>query len=82
MKDNADPLDGWSYDEYIKCVTVAKNDVYGAFFFYLRDMLLAFCKRVRYFKLAFQLLGLNAVTLPAYLKAVRFDRIEVCFRTP
>lgn len=77
MKDDADPLDGWTYDEYIKCVPAAKNDVCGAFFFYLRNMLLAFCKRVRSCKMAFQLLAVDAVTLPDYLKDVKFDRIEV-----
>jgi len=77
MKDDADPLDGWSYDEYIKRVPAAKNDVYGAFFFYLRDMLLAFCKRVCSCKMVFQLLAVDAVTLPDYLKDVKFDRIEV-----
>ena len=77
MKDDADPLDGWSYNEYIKCVPAAKNDVYGALFFYLRDMLLVFCKRVRSYKMKFRLLAVNAVTLPAYLEDIKFDRIEV-----
>jgi len=78
MKDDADPLDGWSYNEYIKCVPAAKNDVYGALFFYLRDMLLVFCKRARSYKMTFRLLAVNAVTLPAYLEDIKFDRIEVC----
>ena len=62
MKDDADPFDGWSYNEYIKCISTAKNDVYGAFFYYLRNMLLAFCKRIRSCRMAFQLLAVNAVT--------------------
>jgi hypothetical protein len=83
MKDDADPLDGWSYDEYITHVTVAKNDVYGAFFFYLQDMLLAFCERIRSWKIAFQLLAVDAMALPSYLKSEdsKFDRIEVRLST-
>jgi hypothetical protein len=77
MKDDADPLDGWSHDDYIKYVPTAKNDVYGAFFFYLRDMLLAFCKRIRSFKMAFQLLAIDAIHLPKYINDAKFDRIEV-----
>jgi hypothetical protein len=77
MKDDADPLDDWSHDDYIKYVPTAKNDVYGAFFFYLRDILLAFCKRIRSFNIAFQLLAINAVHLPTYDKNTKFDRIEV-----
>ena len=77
MKDDADPLGGWSYAEYIKCVPAARNDVYGAFFFFLRDMLLVFCKRVRSCNISFQLSAVDAVTLPKYLKDIKFDRIEV-----
>ena len=77
MKDDADPLDGWSYNEYTKFALIAKSDEYGAFFFYLRDMLLAFCKRVRSFAISFQLLATNAVDLPKYVTDIKFDRIEV-----
>ncbi|KAH7111343.1 hypothetical protein B0J11DRAFT_412301, partial [Dendryphion nanum] len=63
MMDDADPLNGWAYSEYIKYVLVTKNDIYGAFFFYLRDMLLAFCERVRSCRVSFQLLAVNAVAL-------------------
>lgn len=78
MKDDADPLDGWSYDEYIKHGTAAVNDVYGAFFSYLGDTILAFCRRLKFYKMAFELLAVNALNLPCYLKDIKFDRIEVC----
>jgi hypothetical protein len=78
MKDDADPLDGWSYNEHIKCAPIAKSDAYGAFFFYLRDMLLVFCKRIRSFAISFQLLATDAKNLPNYLTDIKFDRIEVC----
>ncbi|OAG01059.1 uncharacterized protein CC84DRAFT_1101145, partial [Paraphaeosphaeria sporulosa] len=77
MKDDADPLDGWSYVEYMKFAPIAKNDAYGAFFFYLRHLLLAFCKRIRIFTISFQLLATDAVDLPNYLTDIKFDRIEV-----
>ncbi|KAH7413716.1 hypothetical protein DE146DRAFT_761995 [Phaeosphaeria sp. MPI-PUGE-AT-0046c] len=70
MKDDADPLDGWSSNEYMKFATTATSDAYGAFFFYLRHLLLAFCKRVRSLAVSFQLLGVDAVTLPNYLTDV------------
>lgn len=61
----------------MKYAPAAKNDVYGAFFFYLRDILLEFCKRVQSYKMAFQLLAVDAVNLPNYLRGATFDRIEV-----
>jgi hypothetical protein len=77
MKDDADPLSGWSYNEYIKFAPIAKSDAYGALFFYLRDMLLAFYKRIHSYAISFQLLATDAVDLPKYLTDIKFDRIEV-----
>ncbi|KAL5395027.1 hypothetical protein PMIN03_013038 [Paraphaeosphaeria minitans] len=77
MKDDADPLDGWSYNEYMKFAPIAKSDAYGAFFFYLKHLLLTFCKRIRLFTISFQLLATDAVDLPNYLTDIKFDRIEV-----
>ncbi|PZC93522.1 MYND finger family protein [Pyrenophora tritici-repentis] len=76
MLDDADPLSGWSYNEYITHSSAAKNDVYGAFFNFLRNLLLQFCKRVRNSKIVFRLFNVNAVNLPSYTKDIRFDRIE------
>jgi hypothetical protein len=81
MKDDADPLDRWSYDEYTKFAPIAKNDAYGAFFYYLRHMLLAFCKRIRSFAMSSELLAIDAVDLPTYLTRINFDRIEVCLES-
>jgi hypothetical protein len=77
MKDDADPLSRWSYNEYIEFASFAENDAYGALFFYLRDILLAFCKRIHSFAISFQLLATDAVNLPEYLTDIKFDRIEV-----
>lgn len=82
MNDAADPLDGWAFDEYIKHATIAKHDVYGAFFFFLRDTLLQFCKRVRNSKTAFHIFAVDAIEIRTYfreqgLNDILFDRIEV-----
>lgn len=77
MKDDADPLDGWSYNEYIAHATSAKNDVYGAFFNFLRSLLLDFCRQVKTNKISFRLFAVDATKLPDYLGDTQFDRIEV-----
>jgi hypothetical protein len=81
MKDDADPLDGWSSNKYIKFAPIAKSDAYGALFFYLRHLLLAFCKRTRLLAISFQLLATDAVDLPYFLTNMDFDRIEVCLKS-
>lgn len=78
MEYDADPLNGWSYNEYSKFATIAKDDAYGALYFYLRDVLFSFCKRVRSFVIRFEVLSLDVVGLKYKLKT-KFDRIEVCF---
>ena len=77
MKDLAEPLDGWSFDEYKYFAPVAKMDIYGALFFYLRHQLLAFCRRLHTFAIPFHLLVVEALDLPKCLPDIKFDRIEV-----
>jgi hypothetical protein len=77
MTDQTDPLDGWSYNEYITHATGAKNDVYGAFFNFLRSMLLKFCNRIHNTKSFFRLFAVDPLRLPGYLRDMTFDRIEV-----
>lgn len=77
MKDDANPLSGWSYNEYMACATGAKNDVYGAFFIFLRNTLLTFCKRIQTSKITLQLFAIDATKLPDFLNGITFDRIEV-----
>ncbi|OCL12153.1 hypothetical protein AOQ84DRAFT_420874 [Glonium stellatum] len=82
MKDNSDPLSGWNIDEVNQCAPLAKKDIYGSLFFYLRDLLLKFCGRIQSAKVHLQLFQVDAVELPNILKEsvkgnISFDRIEV-----
>ncbi|KAF2281297.1 uncharacterized protein EI97DRAFT_25631 [Westerdykella ornata] len=80
MKDDADPLRGWLHTDYLPYAPIAKADVYGSLFFFLGDLLLKFCKRVRNTRLSFQLYNVDVRELPSYLRQdgrKAFDRIEV-----
>ncbi|PSN67352.1 hypothetical protein BS50DRAFT_553325 [Corynespora cassiicola Philippines] len=78
MTDSADPLNGWLSKEYTPHASVASADVYGSLFFFLRDVLGQFCKRVRDGKFAFQLYNTDARDLSSLLPAaMKFDRIEI-----
>jgi hypothetical protein len=81
MKDNASPLGGWDYDEYIKFSPKATNDLLGSLFFFLRETLSRFCKRVKDLDIDFRLFNVDARELPTYLisEESQFDRIEVSF---
>ena len=79
MKDDASPLEGWDYYKYIKFAPKATNDVMGSFFFFLRDTLLRFCKRIKDINICFRLFNVDARKLPDHLnmEESQFDRIEV-----
>lgn len=79
MKDDASPLDGWDYYEYIRFAPKATNDVMGSFFSFLRDALLRFCKRIKDIDIHFRLFNVDARELAGYLRngVSQFDRIEV-----
>lgn len=79
MRDDASPLEGWDYHEYIKFAPKATNDVMGSFFFFLRDRLLRFCQRIKDLNIHFRLLNVDARELPDHLSTEesQFDRIEV-----
>jgi hypothetical protein len=81
MMDSADPLDGWLHADYTAHTPIAKADMYGSLFFFLRDQFLKFCNRVQKTSIRFQLYNMNAEELPAYLPqdGKAFDRIEVCY---
>jgi hypothetical protein len=83
MQDDACPLQGWDYDEYMKFASKATNDVMGSFFFFLRDTLLSFCKRIRGIDMHFRLFNVDARVLPSYLSTEesRFDCVEVNHKT-
>lgn len=77
MLDDACPLQGWDYNEYIKFAPEATNDVMGSFFYFLRDTFLQFCKRIEDVDVQFRLFNVDARELPSYLSGTRFDCIEV-----
>jgi hypothetical protein len=79
MKDDASPLEGWDYHEYIRFAPKATNDVMGGFFFFLRDRLLRFCNRIKNIDIHFRLFNVDARELPDHLsmEESQFDRIEV-----
>ncbi len=69
-------------DEVLQNLPSAKNDIYGALFTYLRDLLTKFCKRIADISISVQLFHLDAVHLPRMLRQYgigedSFDRIEV-----
>ena len=85
MLDCADPLQGWPIDEIIQKAPLAKNDMYGSLFFYLRDIIGRFCHQISRLKLSVQISQVDALSLPTRIVEQykmgqsSFDRIEVRF---
>lgn len=81
MGDDANAMEGWDYAEMIQHAGKAKNDVMGAFFFFLRDILLRFCNKVQDVDIHFYAFNMDALQIPNYLSQGKadstFDRIEV-----
>ncbi|KAF2800286.1 hypothetical protein K505DRAFT_382762 [Melanomma pulvis-pyrius CBS 109.77] len=82
FRDDAEPHCGWSHEDVLRGAQVAKEDMLGSLFFMVRDLLLAFCRRVQTFKIKFRLYALDARDLPTKLNRWNeelgmFDRIEV-----
>jgi hypothetical protein len=84
LMDSADPLDGWLHADYMPYTPIAKADVYGGLFYFLRDIFSKFSNRVRNTSILFQLYSMDAEELPEYLPqdGKAFDRIEVCYTLP
>ena len=82
MLDNADPIEGWSYSEFTKNSRAAKNDTYGALFYYLQQTFAELCSRINLFHISFEVFSMNAMQLPQHFQCIKskwtFDRIEVC----
>ncbi|SPJ78857.1 uncharacterized protein FTOL_07248 [Fusarium torulosum] len=77
MRDNADPLDGWSAKDVESTPNgPAKADIYGKLFHYLRSVLRAFLGRIASLRVSFRLLQVDARLLPGHLTNGTFDRIE------
>lgn len=83
MKDNADPLAGWSWQDIAPSTTAARNDIYGHLCAHLHSTLLLFCRKCRQFALKIRLFQTDILALPDLIadpKAPQqgdFDRIEV-----
>jgi hypothetical protein len=82
MPDSADPLEDWPMDEVLQKLPAARNDIYGALYRYLGDLLTRFCKKTAEISWDIRLFHLDAVDLPKRLQAEgigedSFDRIEV-----
>src|SRR5258707_1357550 len=78
MRDNADPLNGWSTNEVEDTSSgPATADIYGKLFYHVRAVVRAFLLRLSGLQVSFRLFQVDASDLPDYLEAGSFSRIEV-----
>jgi hypothetical protein len=80
MKDDAEPLHGWSLREVLEQrAGPASNDLYGKLYRHLHDLLSSFRRRLRKsHSCNFKLSHMDAKALAGdFGDAVTFDRIEV-----
>lgn len=79
MRDNSDPLSGWSIKE-IEATSIgpATSDIYGKLFRHVKCLLKAFVERLSSSSMTFKLLQVDASDLPSHQLERSFDRIEVC----
>jgi hypothetical protein len=76
--DSADPFHGWNLAEVLKTSSgLAKNDIYGKLFYYLRDLFSRFYCRLSSLSMSFQLLNIDAQDLSDFLNHRTFARVEV-----
>ncbi|CAF3612824.1 unnamed protein product [Fusarium graminearum] len=78
MRDNSDPLSGWSIKE-IEATSIgpATSDIYGKLFRHVKCLLKAFVERLSSSSMTFKLLQVDASDLPSHQLERSFDRIEV-----
>jgi hypothetical protein len=78
LADSADPIDGWAIKDVMDTsVGNLVNDVYGKLYFYVKDVLSSFCRRVQALKISFNLFQADAESLIDCLSPGTFARIEV-----
>ncbi|KAI0378799.1 hypothetical protein F5Y04DRAFT_272324 [Hypomontagnella monticulosa] len=78
LKDDADPVSGWSKAEILEISSgAATNDTYGKLNILLRTVLTRFHQRIKGMDITFQLLNVDAEKLYDYVGQTSFDRIEV-----
>jgi len=78
MRDNANPLHGWSLKEVEDTSSgPAAADIYGKLFYHIRAVLQAFLLRLSCLQVSFRLFQVDASDLSHYLEGGSFSRIEV-----
>lgn len=78
MRDNADPLNGWSLKEVEESSSgPAAADIYGKLFYHVRAVLRAFLLRLSGLQVSFRLFQVDGSDLPDHLEGGSFSRIEV-----
>jgi hypothetical protein len=78
MRDNADPLHGWSLKEVEDSSSgPAAADIYGKLFYHVRAVLRPFLLRLSGLQVTFRLFQVDAADLPDHLERGYFSRIEV-----
>jgi hypothetical protein len=85
MKDNADPLHGWSLPEVLEQKAgPASNDIYGKLYHHLYDQLSSFRRNLSTSNsCVFKLFNMDANALARHFGGgVGFDRIEVLSYLP
>ncbi|PBK65733.1 hypothetical protein ARMSODRAFT_1022167 [Armillaria solidipes] len=84
LNDSSNPLEGWDYTEVVKAGKehgTTADDLMGGMFFYVKDQLVEFSKRLRRFKIHIYSYDKDAKDLPTVLRSdmsspKTFDRIE------
>ncbi|PBK64333.1 hypothetical protein ARMSODRAFT_918507, partial [Armillaria solidipes] len=84
LNDSAHPFDGWDFDEMFnagKAHGTTEEDLIGCLFFYVKDELVEFSKRLRRFKIQIYASDEDARQLPKTLNShptfpQNFDRVE------
>lgn len=83
---STEPLSEWPMELLDHVVTPAANDVYGKMFYYLRDLLVDFQRRLATVSLSLRLSCEATAELSDWTPALQFerpfDRIEVCATFP
>ncbi|KAJ5335809.1 uncharacterized protein N7506_005745 [Penicillium brevicompactum] len=77
MDDKADPLDGWPIREVAREQTLAKEDLYGKLYVYLRRVFQQFLDGLARIEIDIELFNVDAIQLPGILQGNKYARIEV-----
>ncbi|KAJ5742540.1 uncharacterized protein N7511_011272 [Penicillium nucicola] len=79
MDDKADPLDGWPIQEVAREQTMAKEDLYGKLYIYLRRVFQQFLEGLARIEIDLELLNVDAIQLPKTLQRDKYAKIEVLY---